>query len=110
MTEYLDTHGIAYSVIINNLQVGWHLLITHYNLSRVLISQIILGLILFDNNSPVCHNQELLDEERAEMEMNQRMERSTRSFNFGAYHRLETVGNTPLIITDQDLITHTKAD
>ncbi|XP_071781621.2 carboxypeptidase A4 [Centroberyx gerrardi] len=35
--------------------------------------------------------QELLDEEKAEMEENQMRERSTRSFNFGAYHRLETI-------------------
>ncbi|KAM9351666.1 carboxypeptidase A4 [Symphorus nematophorus] len=35
--------------------------------------------------------QELLDEEKAEMQMNQMRERSTRSFNFGAYHRLETI-------------------
>ncbi|XP_060933156.1 carboxypeptidase A4 [Limanda limanda] len=35
--------------------------------------------------------QEVLDEEKAEMEMNRMQERSTRSFNFGAYHRLETI-------------------
>nr|BAC53787.1 carboxypeptidase A2 [Paralichthys olivaceus] len=35
--------------------------------------------------------QEVLDEEKAEMEMNQMQERSTRSFNFGAYHPLETI-------------------
>ncbi|KAM9854103.1 carboxypeptidase A2-like [Aulostomus maculatus] len=35
--------------------------------------------------------QELLDEEKAEMEDNQMRERSTKSFNFGAYHRLETI-------------------
>ena len=39
-----------------------------------------------------CIFQELLDEEKAEMEENQMRERSTRSFNFGAYHSLETVG------------------
>merc|ERR1712002_418611 len=35
--------------------------------------------------------QEHLDEEKAEMEKNRIRERSTRSFNFGAYHRLETI-------------------
>uniref|UniRef100_A0A3Q3G182 Carboxypeptidase A4 n=1 Tax=Labrus bergylta TaxID=56723 RepID=A0A3Q3G182_9LABR len=35
--------------------------------------------------------QDLLDEERAEMQENQMNERSTKSFNFGAYHRLETI-------------------
>uniref|UniRef100_A0A8C5EK89 Carboxypeptidase A1-like n=1 Tax=Gouania willdenowi TaxID=441366 RepID=A0A8C5EK89_GOUWI len=35
--------------------------------------------------------QELLDEEKAEMSENETRERGTRSFNFGAYHRLETV-------------------
>lgn len=44
------------------------------------------------NISCVCHYQELLNQEKAQMEMNQRAELSTRSFNFGAYHRLETVG------------------
>lgn len=43
--------------------------------------------------SLVCHIQELLDEEKAEMEENQMKERSSRSFNFGAYHPLETVGD-----------------
>lgn len=36
--------------------------------------------------------QDLLDEEKAEMKRNQMKERSTKSFNFGAYHSLETVG------------------
>lgn len=40
-----------------------------------------------------CNIQELLDEEKAEMVVNQMKERSTRSFNFGAYHPLETVGS-----------------
>ncbi|XP_053742037.1 carboxypeptidase A2-like [Synchiropus splendidus] len=35
--------------------------------------------------------QELLDEEKAEMEWNRVKERSTRSFNFGAYHTLDTI-------------------
>ncbi|XP_026220447.1 carboxypeptidase A4 [Anabas testudineus] len=35
--------------------------------------------------------QELLDEERVEMEENQKKERSTRSLNFGAYHNLDTI-------------------
>ncbi|TNN77218.1 Carboxypeptidase A2 [Liparis tanakae] len=35
--------------------------------------------------------QELLDEEKAEMLENQRKERSGGSFNFGAYHPLETI-------------------
>lgn len=52
--DYLHTHSIPFSVLVNNLQ-------------------------------------ELLDEEKAEMEENQMRERSTRSFNFGAYHRLETI-------------------
>ncbi|XP_070686353.1 carboxypeptidase A4 [Pempheris klunzingeri] len=43
-------------------------------------------------HSVIINNlQELLDEEKAEMEENQMMERSSRSFNFGAYHRLETI-------------------
>lgn len=35
--------------------------------------------------------QELLDEEKAEMMQNELKERSSRSFNFGAYHHLETI-------------------
>ncbi|XP_031418410.1 carboxypeptidase A2-like [Clupea harengus] len=35
--------------------------------------------------------QERLDEEEAEMEENKERERNSRSFNFGAYHKLETV-------------------
>ncbi|MED6248727.1 carbamoyl-phosphate synthase (glutamine-hydrolyzing) cpa2 [Ataeniobius toweri] len=35
--------------------------------------------------------QELLDQEKAEMEENHISERSTRSFNFGAYHPLDTI-------------------
>ncbi|XP_041651761.1 carboxypeptidase A4 [Cheilinus undulatus] len=35
--------------------------------------------------------QDLLDEERAEMQKNHMKERITRSFNFGAYHTLETI-------------------
>ncbi|KAM9375840.1 carboxypeptidase A4 [Pholidichthys leucotaenia] len=35
--------------------------------------------------------QELIDQEKAEMEENQMREHSTRSFNFGAYHTLETI-------------------
>ncbi|XP_068458375.1 carboxypeptidase A4 [Clinocottus analis] len=35
--------------------------------------------------------QELLDQEKAQMQQNQLKERSTRSFNFGAYHDLETI-------------------
>ncbi|XP_065812978.1 carboxypeptidase A4 [Labrus bergylta] len=54
VTQFLDSHDIHYSVLINNLQ-------------------------------------DLLDEERAEMQENQMNERSTKSFNFGAYHRLETI-------------------
>ncbi|XP_041853831.1 carboxypeptidase A2-like [Melanotaenia boesemani] len=55
--------------------------------------------------------QELLDEEKAEMEENQMKERNTRSFNFGAYHRLETiyswmdtlVAQYPDLISKQDI-------
>uniref|UniRef100_A0A8D0A1D0 Carboxypeptidase A4 n=1 Tax=Sander lucioperca TaxID=283035 RepID=A0A8D0A1D0_SANLU len=55
--------------------------------------------------------QELLDEEKAEMEENQMNEFSTRSFNFGAYHRLETiyswmdtlVAQYPKLVTKQDI-------
>uniref|UniRef100_A0A3Q3WHT8 Peptidase M14 domain-containing protein n=1 Tax=Mola mola TaxID=94237 RepID=A0A3Q3WHT8_MOLML len=55
--------------------------------------------------------QELLDEEKAEMEMNQMKERSTRSFNFGAYHPLETiyswmdtlVAKNPNLVTKQEI-------
>lgn len=35
--------------------------------------------------------QELLDKEKSEMVNNAKMERSTKSFNFAAYHGLETV-------------------
>uniref|UniRef100_A0A672ZTA9 Carboxypeptidase A2-like n=1 Tax=Sphaeramia orbicularis TaxID=375764 RepID=A0A672ZTA9_9TELE len=35
--------------------------------------------------------QELLDKENAEMKMNQMKERSTKSFNFGAYHTLDSI-------------------
>lgn len=41
---------------------------------------------------PAYHFQELLDQEKVEMDENQMKERSTRSFNFGAYHTLDTVG------------------
>uniref|UniRef100_UPI0037E8EFB1 carboxypeptidase A4 n=1 Tax=Semicossyphus pulcher TaxID=241346 RepID=UPI0037E8EFB1 len=54
VTEYLQSHDIPYSVLIDNLQ-------------------------------------DLLDAEKAEMQQNQMNERSTKSFNFGAYHRLETI-------------------
>ncbi|XP_017285704.2 carboxypeptidase A2-like [Kryptolebias marmoratus] len=50
---------------------------------------------LHDHNIPftvmIDDLQELLNQERAEMEVNQMMERNTKSFNFGAYHRLETI-------------------
>ncbi|XP_077423880.1 carboxypeptidase A4 [Vanacampus margaritifer] len=52
--EYLDAHGIPFTVMIDDLQ-------------------------------------DLLNTEKAEMEENQRKERSTGSFTFGAYHRLETI-------------------
>ncbi|XP_054632507.1 carboxypeptidase A4 [Dunckerocampus dactyliophorus] len=52
--EYLDAHGIPFTVMIDNLQ-------------------------------------DLLDAEKAEMEENEMKERSSRNFNFGAYHRLETI-------------------
>ncbi|XP_037308350.1 carboxypeptidase A4 [Pungitius pungitius] len=42
--------------------------------------------------SVIIHDlQDLLDEEKAEMVENQMKERSTRGFNFGAYHSLETI-------------------
>ncbi|XP_067446674.1 carboxypeptidase A4 [Thunnus thynnus] len=41
----------------------------------------------------ISNLQERLDEEKAEMEKNRIRERGTRSFNFGAYHRLETIYN-----------------
>nr|XP_020449170.1 carboxypeptidase A2-like [Monopterus albus] len=55
--------------------------------------------------------QELLDEEKAEMEKNQMKERSTRSFNFGAYHAIETiyswmdtlVAQHPNLVTKQEI-------
>nr|XP_046251452.1 carboxypeptidase A4 [Scatophagus argus] len=55
--------------------------------------------------------QELLDEEKAEMEVNQRKERGTKSFNFGAYHPLESiyswmdtlVAEHPNLITKQEI-------
>ncbi|KAF0040341.1 hypothetical protein F2P81_006239 [Scophthalmus maximus] len=51
--------------------------------------------------------QEVLDEEKAEMEGNQMMERSTRSFNFGAYHPLETIYSwmDTLVAQHPDLVT-----
>uniref|UniRef100_A0A8C7ND19 Peptidase M14 domain-containing protein n=3 Tax=Oncorhynchus mykiss TaxID=8022 RepID=A0A8C7ND19_ONCMY len=39
----------------------------------------------------ISNLQELLDEEKAEMEENNMSERSSKSFNFGAYHSLETI-------------------
>ncbi|XP_038561426.1 carboxypeptidase A2-like [Micropterus salmoides] len=62
--------------------------------------------------SVVINNlQELLDEEKAEMVVNQMKERSTRSFNFGAYHPLETlyswmdtlVAEHPNLVTKQEI-------
>ncbi|KAG7221094.1 hypothetical protein INR49_017535, partial [Caranx melampygus] len=55
--------------------------------------------------------QEVLDAEKAEMEENQMKERSTRTFNFGAYHRLETIYNWmdtlvtqhPNLVTKQEI-------
>uniref|UniRef100_A0AAQ6AKY2 Peptidase M14 domain-containing protein n=1 Tax=Amphiprion ocellaris TaxID=80972 RepID=A0AAQ6AKY2_AMPOC len=55
--------------------------------------------------------QELLDEEKAEMEVNRMREHSTRSFNFGAYHTLDTiyswmdtlVAEHPNLITKQEI-------
>jgi len=55
--------------------------------------------------------QELLDEEKAEMQRNQMKERSTKSFNFGAYHSLETlyswmdslVAQYPNLISKQEI-------
>uniref|UniRef100_A0A3Q0RJC8 Carboxypeptidase A4 n=1 Tax=Amphilophus citrinellus TaxID=61819 RepID=A0A3Q0RJC8_AMPCI len=55
--------------------------------------------------------QELLDQEKVEMEENQMKERSTRSFNFGAYHSLDTiyswmdtlVAQYPNLVTKQDI-------
>ncbi|XP_076158602.1 carboxypeptidase A2-like [Alosa pseudoharengus] len=50
---------------------------------------------LKDNNIPfsvmINNLQEMLDEEQAEMEENNGRERNLRSFNFGAYHKLETI-------------------
>ncbi|KAM7002795.1 carboxypeptidase A4 [Tautogolabrus adspersus] len=74
VTQFLDSHDIHYSVLINNLQ-------------------------------------DLLDEERAEMQENQMNERSTKNFNFGAYHRLETiyswmdtlVAQYPNLVSKQDI-------
>ncbi|XP_044048349.1 carboxypeptidase A4 [Siniperca chuatsi] len=62
--------------------------------------------------SVVINNlQELLDEEKAEMKVNQMKERITRSFNFGAYHPLETiyswmdtlVAQHPKLVTKQEI-------
>ncbi|XP_034390229.1 carboxypeptidase A4 [Cyclopterus lumpus] len=55
--------------------------------------------------------QELLDQEKAEMLKNQMKERSGRSFNFGAYHPLETiyswmdtlVAQHPKLVTKQEI-------
>ncbi|XP_018528105.1 carboxypeptidase A2 [Lates calcarifer] len=72
--EYLDSHNIPFSIMIDNLQ-------------------------------------EVLDQEKAEMEENQMKERSSRSFNFGAYHPLETiyrwmdtlVAQYPNLVTKQEI-------
>ncbi|KAM8891170.1 carboxypeptidase A4 [Spinachia spinachia] len=62
--------------------------------------------------SVIIHDlQDLLDEEKAEMVENQMKERSTRSFNFGAYHSLETiyswmdtlVAQHPKLVTKQEI-------
>ncbi|XP_029289542.1 carboxypeptidase A4 [Cottoperca gobio] len=62
--------------------------------------------------SVVINNlQELLDEEKSAMTENQMKERSSRSFNFGAYHRLETiyswmdtlVSQHPKLVTKQEI-------
>ncbi|XP_040019207.1 carboxypeptidase A4 [Gasterosteus aculeatus] len=62
--------------------------------------------------SVIIHDlQDLLDEEKAEMVQNQMKERSTRSFNFGAYHSLETiyswmdtlVAQHPKLVTKQEM-------
>lgn len=85
VTEYLSSYNIPYSVIINNLQVCNPANAVRLSLFYVNLYWYFSG---FEN---ACHLQDLLDEEKAEMQMSQMKERSTRSFNFGAYHRLETV-------------------
>ncbi|XP_058500411.1 carboxypeptidase A4 [Solea solea] len=55
--------------------------------------------------------QDVLDEEKTEMEKNKMQERNTRSFNFGAYHSLETlyswmddlVAQHPNLVTKQEI-------
>ncbi|RVE71278.1 hypothetical protein OJAV_G00050230 [Oryzias javanicus] len=74
MKEFLLTHNIPFTIIIENLQ-------------------------------------ELIDMEKTEMEESQKMEKSTRSFNFGAYHTLETiyswmdtlVAQYPHLVTKQEI-------
>ncbi|KAF1386453.1 hypothetical protein PFLUV_G00095020 [Perca fluviatilis] len=81
--------------------------------SRSSVSSVTEYLIAHNIHYSVIINnlQELLDEEKAEMEENQMNEFSTRSFNFGAYHRLETiyswmdtlVAQYPKLVTKQDI-------
>ncbi|TKS73918.1 Carboxypeptidase A2 [Collichthys lucidus] len=105
VTEYLSSYNIPYSVIINNLQVC-----NPANAVRLSIYYVNLYLY-FSGFKNVCHLQDLLDEEKAEMQMSQMKERSTRSFNFGAYHRLETiyswmdtlVAQHPNLVTKQEI-------
>ncbi|KAF3706174.1 Carboxypeptidase A2 [Channa argus] len=58
-----------------------------HNLISVLILKMKSGIVVY----LACHIQELLEKEKAEMKENQMKERSTKSFNFGAYHTLETI-------------------
>uniref|UniRef100_A0A8C2GC85 Carboxypeptidase A2-like n=1 Tax=Cyprinus carpio TaxID=7962 RepID=A0A8C2GC85_CYPCA len=63
------------------------------------------------NNIPftvmINNVQELLDREKAEMVSNAKMERSTKSFNFAAYHDLETIYSfmDTLVASHPNLIT-----
>uniref|UniRef100_A0A8C1WT80 Carboxypeptidase A4 n=1 Tax=Cyprinus carpio TaxID=7962 RepID=A0A8C1WT80_CYPCA len=63
------------------------------------------------NNVPfnvmINNVQELLDREKAEMVSNAKMERSTKSFNFAAYHDLETIYSfmDTLVASHPNLIT-----
>ncbi|XP_050955884.1 carboxypeptidase A4 isoform X3 [Labeo rohita] len=66
---------------------------------------------LKENNIPftvmISNVQELLEKEKAEMVSNAKMERSTKNFNFGAYHDLDTLYSfmDTLVASHPNLIT-----
>ncbi len=84
--EFLRVHNIPYSVTIKDVQVWNRLIRSLYSDQCSCFVLSLISLVLF-----ACHIQELLNEEKAEMQMNQMKERITRSFNFAAYHELDAV-------------------